>query len=487
MNFKIEINYLNIDNYPIVEAHLEDMASNGWLIHKIFAGTIFIYKRIEAEELDFSISPYEIETAFTRKTKVDLEEFHTVSKNVGWDYATKSYDLHVYFKPKESKAVPIHTDEEEEFKTLEFIAKKYLRAQYILLPFLIFLSWWNIGSIINNIHSMKNGYTQIASLLIPFAFLISIIHIIDLKKFLKKNRKNTENGDHLEFRYSNQWINKALYSASYIIFLSLIVYSLYSIVSLKNTTLLIGFLPVVIGFSLGTLSRIIIKPIRKGLGFKVTGFIVTLILAFIIGGRINISNFNFLSQSQDVIDPDNYKVLTYDSFSSENPETKKRSSKNASFLIPSSYDYTSFSKKEGPLRTEYSKALTESLARNLVSRYIQKGKNSLRGNYSLEIEQSFIEKSYNSHLANSGFTEEDYNRLRNEKSHDAIDKAEEILFKNSVTKDDDLWHLDETYFLNYEKDEVVLRNENEVFYLSGLDFSDPAIVNETKAQLNLDE
>lgn len=26
MNFKLEINYLNIDNYPVVETHLEEMA-----------------------------------------------------------------------------------------------------------------------------------------------------------------------------------------------------------------------------------------------------------------------------------------------------------------------------------------------------------------------------------------------------------------------------------------------------------------------------
>src|SRR5699024_9902533 len=143
----------------------------------------------------------------------------------------------------------------------------------------------------------------------------------------------------------------------------------------------------------------------------------------ILGAQINISNFDFLSQSQEVVEPDHYKVLTYDHFSNDNSETKKRLSKNASFLIPSSYDYTSFSKQEEPLITEYSKVLTESLAENLVSRYIHQGENSLIGNYSLEIEQSFIEKSYDSYLANSGFTEKDYNRLRNEKTDDAIDKA----------------------------------------------------------------
>lgn len=100
MNFKIEINYLNITNYPAIERHFEKMASRGWLINKIIIGSLFIYKKIEPRELDFSISPYEIETTFTRKSKEEIEDFQTVSQAVGWNYATRSYDFHIYFKEK---------------------------------------------------------------------------------------------------------------------------------------------------------------------------------------------------------------------------------------------------------------------------------------------------------------------------------------------------------------------------------------------------
>lgn len=153
MNFKIEMNYLNIDNYPSLEKHFEKMANKGWLIDKVYMGSLFIYKKIEPQALDFSISPYEVETAFTRKTKKDLEEFQTVSEMVGWNYATKSYDLHIYYKSKSSAAVPIHTDEEEEFKLLERIAKRYLKVQYFFLPLLLVLNWLIIGSIFSNIRA----------------------------------------------------------------------------------------------------------------------------------------------------------------------------------------------------------------------------------------------------------------------------------------------------------------------------------------------
>ena len=76
MNFKIESNFLDITNYPCVARHFEEMSSKGWLINKIVGANIFIYKKIEAERLEFSISPYEIETVFTRKTKGELEEYN---------------------------------------------------------------------------------------------------------------------------------------------------------------------------------------------------------------------------------------------------------------------------------------------------------------------------------------------------------------------------------------------------------------------------
>ena len=41
----------------------------------------------------------------------------------------------------------IQTDEEEEFRTLEFIGKKRIRSYYVLIPFLLFFLAW-IGKFI---------------------------------------------------------------------------------------------------------------------------------------------------------------------------------------------------------------------------------------------------------------------------------------------------------------------------------------------------
>ena len=336
----------------------------------------------------------------------------------------------------------------------------------------------------HNIHSMKNGFIQIGSLLMPFGILISIIHIFELRSFLKRNRKNIESGKSLEFNNSNHLINKFLYSGAYIIFIGVVIYLFYSVIVLNNLRYLIALLPVLIGGILGTLYRFIIKSLRKGLGFKMIGLAITLVLAGLLASLTNNFNFEVLRGNQENLNPTNYRVLMFDDFMSEDLDEEGNLVRNASLLIPSSHEYTShFDEKY--LQTEYSKSLNESLAENLVDRYIEQTKNRLRGNYSREIERSFDEGIYHPDLKSSGLTEDEFNRLYNMDSNVSMDTIWNIINEQSITEDNQLWDLDEVYFLNYEKDEVVLRDEKEVFYLSGMDFSDSTIVEMTKSQLEL--
>lgn len=126
------------------------------------------------------------------------------------------------------------------------------------------------------------------------------------------------------------------------------------------------------------------------------------------------------------------------------------------------------------------------LAENLVDRYLQQAKNALIGNYNREIRGSFEDGVYHSDLTTSGFTQEDFNSLVGGNIDNAVERAQEIIQDRSIISGDDLWDLDEVYFLNYEQNEVVLRDGKEVFYLSGMDFSDPGVVERVKEQLELD-
>ena len=55
-----------------------------------------------------------------------------------------------------------------------------------------------------------------------------------------------------------------------------------------------------------------------------------------------------------------------------------------------------------------------------------------------------------------------------------------------MTKDDEnLWNADQAYFLNDEKDRIVLRKGKEVFFLEGKDFSNPEVIKISKEKLEL--
>ncbi|PSJ32167.1 hypothetical protein UF10_01960 [Peptostreptococcus russellii] len=200
---------------------------------------------------------------------------------------------------------------------------------------------------------------------------------------------------------------------------------------------------------------------------------------------VGIFSIEIVRESNSIPDTSGYKVLSFNDFANKDVENDGMLLRNASILIPKSYEYTSLTENPGYLKTEYSNVLNEALARNLVNRYINQAENALIGNYSREIRSSFEDGVYDPHLHSSGFTDEDFYSLKDENFDDAIKRAQEIIIERSIAKDSSLWGLDEVYFLSYKKDEIILRDGSEVFYLAGMDFSDPEVIEASKSNLEL--
>lgn len=486
MNFKIENNYINISNYPSIEKHFEEMASKGWLINKIITGNLFFYKKILPEELDFSISPYEVETAFTRKSKKELEEFQTVCESVGWNYATKTYDLHIYYKEKGSEAVAIETDEEEEFKTLELIGKKQLKAQYWQVPFFLFLAWLTIGRSLASVYGMRDGLTQIAALMIPLAIILGVLNIIELRRFLKINKKNIDMGKNIEFNDSKYLSYKICFSIFNIIIIGFIIYLLYSAIVLRNKIMMMGFIPVLIGTIIGTLYRIFIKPSKKSKDYKKVAFVITILVGSIVFTPLLMLNIESLTSHESKVNIEVYRVLTLNDFTDKDIKEDGNLRRNVSMLIPESYEYSSYARGQGVINTEYSNALSENLAETLVRRYKNEAENRIIGRKLQGLKFMFENDIYDSYLERSGLTEDDFNSLKDKDKKQAIDEALEIIKQKSIIEDKDgIWNMDEVYFLNIDKYEIVIRNGKEVFFLGGLDFSDPEVVKVVKDRLEL--
>lgn len=489
VNFKIESNFIDITNYPSVERHLEKMANKGWLINKIVAGNIFIYKKIEPEELDFSIALYEVETAFTRKSKEELDEFNSVCESVGWNYATKSFNLHIYFKEKGTDAMEIQTDDEEEFSTLEFIGKKYIKSNYIQIPFMIFLAWMNIGSLFTSVYSIKDGLGQIVAPMIALALIVLIVQTIHIKRFLKANKNNIEMGKDIEYSDSKFCFYKVTFLLSYIIISIFTIYILYLGIVLKKKFVLIAFIPILIGLIIGCAYRFLVKPSKIKLKNKKIGLVATLIITTIISIFISIGIIMYIGNGvDDGGNPniDGYKVLSIDDFEDNVYEYEGTLMQGSSILVPKSYEYYSYARKSGSIITEYSKALTEDLAKNLVSRYIRQARSASVGRYGRDLEFYFEEGIYDDYFLDAGITRNDFNNLKANDIKEFKKALIKMIKEKAIIKDEEnLWNLDETYFLSYDKMEIVIRDGKEVFYLEGKDFSDVEIINIIKEKLDL--
>ena len=499
MNFKIENRIVNITNYPSIAKHLEDMASRGWLIDRIILGNIFIYKKIKAENLDFSIIPYEVETGFTRKTKKELKEFQTVWERAGWTYASESGDFHIYFKKAGKEVNGLEIDDEEEFERLEKIGNKAMFSSYIMVIISIFITWLLIGDLFTDLLIMKNALMQMAGLIMPAYLLLGIMEVIRIKKFLKINRKNIKNDKKIEYKNSKFHLEKTLYIFSFILLISAVGFIIYIVFVLKDTDTLFSVLPVIIGITIGNFYRYFIKPNKKNLDYKVAVFAGLIILAIGLVFALDLFESQKIVENYNKPNIEEYKVLSiYDIFDGSK-EDGSIFSASASILVPRSYEYSSYNNKEGFIRSEYSNVLTEDIAKNLVFRYKKNAEEWMEEIYEVLVEDSIrydeydfngkddlLEEEYFYTLEKAGLTIEEFNKIEKESIEAGTEEVMNIIQERAMAKDkENLWNMDEVYFLSYSKDEIVLRDGKEVFYLEGLDFSDPAIIKKVKEKLNL--
>lgn len=490
MSFKLTMKYLNITNYPYVETYLEHMAGRGWLLEKIIVGSLFIFKKIEPEELEFSISPYEVETAFTRKSKEELEEFENVCESVGWNYCTRSYDLHIYFKEKDSEALDIHTDIEEEFNLLEQIGKKQIKSYYFLLPLLVFMIWFNLGRITSSVYFIKSGLSQIVIPLLPIGFLLSIYDWFHIRKFLKTNRQNIDLGQGIKYSDSKFYFTRLSLALVFIVLFLLIIYVLYVSIFLKNKIISRAFTPVLVGLLVGQLYRFFVKPSKFSKKYKRRFFGIALVVSVVTSSIIGLLNIDSLVNHDNNPDRAEYKVLLNRDFLSKDLNNEGSILEDISILIPRSYEYTSHGSginDVGFLETDYSKALTVGIARELVDRYRGEAMRGVEGRYYPDLKYYYEEGYANEgDLLNIGLNMEDFNELKELDLEDAIKKSIERIKERSIVKADNiLWNVDEAYFLKYDKTEIVLRKGKEIFFLTGKNFDDSQVVKISKEKLGL--
>lgn len=464
MNYKIDYNFLEITNSPSIEYYFEKRAREGWLIDQIYLGSVFVFKKIEPVELDFSIHPYKLTSD-------------------PWNYVTESYDLFIYYKKYKAEVDSFIVEPAEEYEILEAIGKKRIQGNAIQIFIFLILGWLNIGGIYTSPEFLKDGGTQLALPFVLIGLTIAGWGIVHVRRFLKINRENIEDGKNIEY------IDSMFLVPSTTFFLGIIVISLFLLYFLYVGVVSSSFIPFI--FILTIISFFILDRIyqfwqlanKSKMDIKKLGWAIGLLMLFLVGIGFGVYKEVGMAKNPNL---DEYKVLTVDTFPEGELEIEGSLLYNMSILIPTSYEYYYISDENEYVETEYSRAIVTDFAKDLTMRYIDEKKREDSKFYLEYIQSYFDEGIFNDRLLIGGITEGDLIRLQNLKQDDAEKIALDLIKERSISEGNpNLWNADEVYFLSYEKDEILIRNGKEVFYLTGKDFTDADVIKRAMKKLGL--
>jgi len=454
MNKKIVIRNINLTNYPALEEYLSKMAKKGWMLKKIILSTFFIFKKTESKALEFSITPYEIETFLNKKTKSDLNEFKEVVESTGWKYLTRNHQYYIYYKKSDEDLIDIHTDKEEEFRSIKKIAKGELIGYFLIIA-LFFIMLWSILSDIDLLGFLISNTPLIIISISIFIIPLSIIQIITYKKFLHKNKKNIELGNDLEFNYSSIQCKVIPYLMIFsgIFIVLFFIDEIYKVVKYDDINRLYSFIPAIVGFSLGTMFRYTFKKKKIEQGKKVIYIIIVIISAVILTSIISIN----------IEDEFTYEFIE----------------KNSSIFIPENYYNGWYTSDKA---TGYYNAVNENIAKVVVDAIINRRKSHME-----EYKDSKGNMKYELSLMAVLSTEE-YIKLKSAKdTEDEYSVLKEIIDKNIIKGKNEIWNSDEIYYLSSDKTIAVVRWEDKVYYLKGYNFKDDENIKKVKEKLKLNK
>lgn len=114
-----------------ITQHLAHMARRGWLLEKM-GPWCWRYRRIEPAELQFTVTYFPKATPYSPSPAAGQETFWDLCAEAGWVLAAESAQVQVFYN-EQADAVPIETDPEVEFQTVDRVMRKSSITTYILL------------------------------------------------------------------------------------------------------------------------------------------------------------------------------------------------------------------------------------------------------------------------------------------------------------------------------------------------------------------
>lgn len=458
---KRKLRFTSITDYKNLEEYFEKMAAKGWML-KEFKKYTMVFEEIEPRELIFNVSLFYNTTPFDYPDHEKENEYKELCEESGWTFCTSDPIYQVFYKEKNHEAVPIHTDNSEEF---HIIKSTYMKTELISILALIPVLILGFLNVINFSYEDILSNSSLFNIISPFFILIIILSVHSYPVYwIIKNKINISKGDELYFS-----TNKIIYSRNIFaliltgIYLILVIFMVF--INTPNIyIILLAFMPVLISLPIGIYCVRKFKTKKRSRKQNIIFFIGALIFSLLLTILISICGMGRIASSsisggKNQVPPSDIKVLELSDFTKTASIERSRLRKKWSFFVPVNLTYYEFADKSS----------SEDLISSVDTQYI---------------------KCVNKDIADfvfEGYMKEQFQRkeerAREYREWGKEERAKEL--ENDITEVSiHDWEVDRGYYLYESNGKVILQKDTVIYILDGnMDFSEKEIINICKNKL----
>lgn len=194
---KRRLEWFSFYDHTGIEAHLERMAAEGWLLEK-FGGFTWHYRRTEPKKLTFSVSYFPKASQFDPGPSQEQETFYDFCAHTGWTLAASSAQMQFFYNERPDP-VPIDTDPALEVDAIHRSAKKsFLLPQLLLLA----VGVMNFGQFLwrlfdDPVATLSSPLLLFSLVCWPVLFLMLGTELVTYFRWRGRARKAAEQGEFL--------------------------------------------------------------------------------------------------------------------------------------------------------------------------------------------------------------------------------------------------------------------------------------------------
>ncbi|WP_406243214.1 DUF2812 domain-containing protein [Tissierella carlieri] len=422
-NTKRELFLFAASDINAIEKHFEKMARKGWMLDKI-GEYIVRYKKIEPQELKFSVDLFPKLSVFDYPDKDEVVEYRNLCIDAGWNFITASNKIQVFYSDRKDNLLPIQTDD----RIKQTILNKSILFEIIIFAICLPIFILSLGKLSSLDYRIFNSNISMAIAMIGPIFIVPLVVYIfsDIIWILKAKAAVKREEPLPQASYKQLRVRKSLlFYPALILSLSIIIGLILDLLN-GNVIGLLSILPTTIGLTVGYLFKKNKNKKKrskeKNIGLFAFAIIVVLIIVNIVMPKLyNINESEELQKG--------YKGLMLSDFNLPSPSYTNFYREESIVFSKNSTYYETFRGNDGYyVRTNYIRTVNNRLAKYIFDGMIKEG----------------VSK---------------YNRI-------------------ITPADSEYGYFDEAFFINYNNDidnkgTVILLKGKEVFYIdSSLNLSD---------------